>query len=270
MKIIFILFLFINFCFSEDTIVFEKMYNDKKLKYANEAIPLIIEKNKKILNERKFLLTPLIDEYPNTFMSKKYEIEKLEKQKIDLYKKYLINPKQSQKILDEEVKNKVAPLNLNLILAHMMYESNFGSKEIANKGYNFFNIMTKSKRFDNFYKNNDVIFTIKYKNVEDSINHYYELINSYPFGKNYREIRKNNFNSFDLLKSLNDFYPENTSEHLKNIENILINDFKLDKKEKNDFEKAKEYSNFVYLKFLEKNNNNLKNFSNENKDFILK
>lgn len=251
MRYILILFLFFNICFSDNLKIYEKMYKDEKLKFANEAIPFIIRKNKEILNDRKILLNEVVDEFPNSFMSKNGVIEKLEEQKFNLYNKYLINPNQNKELLIEEVKDKVAPLNLNLILAHMMYESNYGKKDIANKGYNFFNVLTKSKKYDRYYPNTTKeIFYIKYKNIDDSLNHYFELINSYSFGNEYRKIRKTNFNRFDLLPALKSFYPEKTDLHLKGIEYILINDFHLLRSEKNDFNKAKEYSLFVYDKYL--------------------
>ncbi len=257
MKFILILFLLTSYIFAqnlkEKNEIFEQMYNNQKLKFANMAIPIIIKKNKEILNDRNFLLTEIVDEFPDTFMSKKFEIEKNKEQKRKLLSKYLIEDNKNKTLLNEEIKNKVAPLNLNLILAHLLYESNFGQKEIASKGYNFFNISTNSKKFENFYNNNDRIFTIKYKDIESSIHHYFDLINIYPFGEKYRILRNQNFNAFDLLTSLSTFYPENTNYHLNNIQNILINTFHMKKSEKNDFNKAKEYSNYVYDKYIKNN-----------------
>lgn len=177
--------------------------------YLEELVISAKKVNQEIINDRIKLITQI---YKN-----------------DKEKKYLLNKYGIKDINNiNDIKNRTNTININLMLAQAIIESDNGKSRFALEGNNYLGIWTFKKNIPGIIpKNrnkNDTYKVQKFDTIYDCVNRYAEILNSSIFYYDYRNLRTKTNNPLILVKGLSK-YSQN-KDYINIITNTLNKYFK--------------------------------------------
>jgi uncharacterized FlgJ-related protein len=122
-----------------------------------------------------------------------------------LLKKYGLTKINSPK-LDDEIRKRVQPIPIEIVIAQSTIESNGGRSRFAHEAHNYFGMWTFNKSVPHIklkQRDNGIIPRIrKFKSGLDSLRSYSELLNSGRMYYQFRELRDKGVTPFVLARGL--------------------------------------------------------------------
>lgn len=120
---------------------------------------------------------------------------------------------------------RIKPHPKSIALAQAALESNWGTSRFSREANNLFGIWSFNKKEARIaakkQRNGNKIYLRRYQNIEKSIEHYYEVMNTSASFKTFREQKLKTNNPLELIKYL-DKYSEEKQKYIKSLRQIII------------------------------------------------
>ena len=198
--------------------------NDQKQKFVKTVLPLIINENQKILSSRNSLIVLRSKLTENNSLNK-LELNKLRK----LSKKYKIKFDNEHKMeIIDKLLLRVEMIPNSIVLAQAAIESGWGSSRFAQE----YNALFGEYTYDNTKgvvplerENGDKHLIKSFNSYNNSVESYFNNINSHYAYEDFREIRyimreRNNFSNVSLLVEKLSTYAEDEN-YISTIKQVI-------------------------------------------------
>lgn len=164
--------------------------------YLNEIYQSAKTINIEIVNERDKILNKDYNEEEKDYYINKYGIVNIDN--------------------DKEVKERVQPINVEVLLAQAILESGNGNSKYAKEANNYLGIYTSNPEHKTLVvnKNKKIPKIQKFESIYECVYRYAEIINSTKHYKEYRKIRKKTNDPYKLVEGLG-AYSEDDDYHLQ-------------------------------------------------------
>ena len=169
--------------------------------YLNEIYQSAKTINIEIISERDRILNKIYTEDEKDYLINKYGIVNIDNEK--------------------EIKERVQPVNIEILLAQAILESGNGNSKYAKEGNNYLGIYTSNPEHKTITvsKNKKTAKIQKFESIYECVYRYAEIINSAKHYKEYRKIRNKTNDPYKIVEGLSAY--SNDDDYYLQVKEVL-------------------------------------------------